>query len=632
MLEYIRERAQGVIAWIIVSGIILTFALFGINQYFSGGGDTSVAKVNGAEISQGQLQLATQQQRQRLEQMFGGKLPAMFSDEMIRSQVLQQLIEQEMLVQTAHDKGMRIGDTTLAQTIVSVEAFQEDGKFSNTRYQQLLRAQGMLPGNFESRVRRDLIAAQFTGGISETAFVTTKEVDDYLRLQEQLRTVAYLTVPTTKFSDTVEVTDEEVSAYYEQHAGEYMQPERVKVNYLELNIEDIASTITVDEAKVRERYEAQKINYTTPEQRKARHILIQVPADSNEEVVAEAKEKAEALLARIQKGEDFATLAKAESNDPGSAPQGGDLGFFGKGVMDPAFEDATFALKKGEVSDVVRSSFGFHIIKLEDISGGKVKPYDAVKDTIKKEIQNERAEQQYYELAEQLANLTYEHPESLAVASEQLQLPIKTSPLFSRDGGIGIAAEPKFVTAAFSDDVLARGNNSETIEIGRNHMVVLHLNEHQPEAQRPLVEVKTGIVSTLKRNKAQAQAEELTTAVLERLRSGEKPAELAKTVGVKFDGKQDIRRDATKMDRAMVSEVFRLPKPVEGSQVYQQVALPNGDQAVVILYNVEEGKPDEAGDKERRQAVTKLQQADSNADLASVVSTIRSKTEITIRK
>jgi len=632
MLEYIRKHAQGVIAWIIVGAIILTFALFGINQYFSGGGDTSVAKVDGVEISQGQLQSATMQQRQRLEQMFGGKLPDMFSEEMIRSQVLQQLIEQEMLVQTASGNGMRIGDATLSQTITGIDAFKEDGKFSNSRYQQLLRGQGMLPGMFEQRVRRDLLASQFTGGISKTAFVTGQEVDEYLRLQQQQRSIGYLTVATAKFKDEVEVSDDEISRYYEQHAREYMQPERVKVDYLELNIDDLASAVDVDEAAMRERYEARKINYTTPEQRKASHILVKLSKDAGEDAIAAARKKAEDILTRVRNGEDFAALAKAESDDPGSAPQGGDLGFFGKGVMDPAFEEAAFALKKGEVSDLVRSSFGFHIIKVQDISGGEVKPFDEVKSELKKEIQLERAEQQFYDMAEQLANLTYEHPESLATAAEQLRLPIKTSQLFSRNGGPGIAADPKVVTAAFGEEVLARGNNSETIELGRNHMVVLRLNEHLPEAQRPLEEVKSGIVSTLKNDKAKAKAVELAGAVLERVRSGEKPAELAKALDIKWNEKQAIKRDASDIERAIAGEVFRMSKPAEGEQVTRQVALPSGDQAVVILYNVEDGKPGEIAEKDRRQAVTKLQQAAANAELAGVVSGIRSEADITIRK
>ncbi len=267
-----------------------------------------------------------------------------------------------------------------------------------------------------------------------------------------------------------------------------------------------------------------------------------------------------------------------------------------------------------------------------DIKGGEVKPFAKVKDEIKKEIQNERAEQQYYDMAEQLANLTYEHPESLATAAEELQLPVKTSPFFSRNGGPGIASEPKVVEAAFSDEVLARGNNSETIELGRNHLVVLRLNKHEPEAQRPLAEVRAGIVSTLKRDKAKAQAQELAIAVEERVRAGEKPAELAKALGIEWSKRQDILRDNTEVDRTIVTEVFQLPKPAEGEKQIERISLPSGDQTVAILYRVQEGKPAEASDKERQQAVSRLEQATSMADLASVVSTIRSTTDITTRQ
>lgn len=632
MLEHIRSRATGWFAWIIVGMIIIPFALWGVHQYIGGGGDTSVAKVDGVEISQGQLQSAYLQQRQRLQQMFGGKLPPMFSDKMIKSQVLQQLVEKQMMVQAASDNGLRIGDKTLAATITGIDAFKENGKFSEARYRQLLGAQGMTPGAFEQRVRRDLLASQLTDSVNKTAFATDADVDNYLKLQMQQRTVGYLTVAMSKFKDEVKVSDKEISDYYEKHSQDYMQPERVKVDYLELKLADLAAKIDVDEATMRERYEAHKINYQTPEQRKARHILIKVAKDAKPEEVAAAKKKIEAILARIRKGEDFAELAKKESQDPGSAKQGGELGFFGKGVMDPAFENATFALKKGEVSEPVRSSFGFHIIQLEDIKGGETKPFDEVKASIKKEIQNEKAEQQYYDMADQLANLTYEHPESLQVAAEQLKLPIKTSEYFSRNGGAGIASNPKVTAAAFSDDVLARGNNSEGIELERNHMVVLRIKDHQPAMLRPLDKVRAGIENTLKGDKAKDKAKELADAVLGRLRAGEQPAELAKALSVDWSEKKSVSRDSTELPRPISKAVFAMAKPTEGKPQTQVLAMPSGDDAVIILFAVEDGKPGDADEKARRQARVKLQQAAARAADSSFSEGIRSRMDITIKK
>jgi peptidyl-prolyl cis-trans isomerase D len=537
-----------------------------------------------------------------------------------------------MLVQSAADNGLRIGDRTLAATITSIDAFHEDGNFSNERYRQLLSAQGMSPGVFEQRVRRDLLAQQLTEAATASAFVTEAEVDIYLRLQQQQRTIAYLTVPLAKFESEVKVSDEEITAYYEQHSQDYMQPERVKVDYLELKLDDLATTVDVDEATVRERYEARKLNFRTPEQRKARHILIKVAQDAPQEAVDAAQKKAADLLARIRGGEDFAEVAKSESDDPGSAKQGGDLGFFGKGVMDPAFEEATFALAKGEVSEPVRSSFGFHLIKLEDIEGGETKPFDEVKDSIKQDIQKERAEQQYYDMAEQLANLTYEHPETLQLAAEQLGLPVKTSDYFSRNGGAGIAANPKVTAAAFDEEVLARGHNSETLELARNHMVVLRLNDHQPAMLRPLEEVRAGIVTALETDKATTQAKELSQAVLERIRAGEQPTELAEALGIEWSDKQTIGRDSPEVARPISSAVFAMPHPAENKPASRQLALPSGDQAVVLLYAVENGDPAAADDKARRQARVKLQQAASRAAETSLLAGIRSRTDITIKK
>jgi peptidyl-prolyl cis-trans isomerase D len=632
MLEFIRNRAQGIFAWIIVGGIILTFALFGINQYFTGGGDTSVAKVNGAEISQGRLEQAYYQQRQRLAEMFGGELPPMFTEKMLKQQVLSQLVAQEVMVQAALDNGMRVGDMQLASIIRSADAFFENGEFSRSKYEQLLRQQGMTPAVFESRVARDILAAQFQSGFSDTAFVTDAEVDSLLRLQNQQRTIGYLTVSLAPFVKAASVSDEEVDAYYQSNQQRFMLPERVKVDYLELNAGDLARDITVDEQSLRARYEAQKINYATPEERQASHILIQADEKAPQEQLDAAREKAEAILARIRNGEDFAELARAESDDPGSAKQGGDLGFFGRGAMVPAFEEAAFALEAGQVSDVVQSPFGFHIIKLTAIRGGEVEPFAKVKDKIRKDIQNEKAEQRFYDMAEQLANLTYEHPESLQLASEELGLPVKTSVYFTRQGGEGIAASPKVRGAAFGEDVLVRGNNSETIELARNHMLVLRINDHQPEKVRPLEEVQEQIVEVLKREKALEEAKALSASLLQKLHAGEAPTGLAAADSVQWQAKQTIGRDNSEVNGAILDRAFSMPAPGEGAISSDTVALRSGDQAVVVLYSVRDGDPAAADEAERQQAREQLLRAASNAATEAAMRGVRGRMDITTRK
>jgi len=632
MLEFIRSRAQGFFAWLIVGGIIITFALFGINQYLSGGGDNSVAKVNGAGISPMQLERAYGQQRQRLAQMFGGKLPPMFTEKMLKQQALSQLVSQEVIVQAAHENGIRVGDTLLSSLIRSADVFKENGKFSRTKYETLLRNQGMSPGMFEEQVRRDIIASQFESGYRDTTFVTKAEVDNLLRLQNQQRSIGYLTVAIAPYTKSATVTDAEIQQFYKENQQRFMMPERIKVSYLDLNVDAITDAIKVDDAMLKARYDAQKMNYATPEERRARHILIKVPEDASKDKVDAARTKAQSILQKIKQGEDFAKLAMSESDDPGSAKRGGDLGYFGRGAMVPAFEDAVFSMKKGEVSDLVRSPFGFHIIQLEGIRGGDVEPFDKVKDKIRKDIKREKAEQKFYDMAEQLANLTYEHPESLQVASEELGLPIQTSDFFTRQGGKGIASNPKVVSAAFSDDVLARDNNSETIELGRNRMVVVRIKEHHPEMERPLDEVKEAISNKLKQDKAREQVKAQADALLNKVRDGEKPASLAVQGGITWQPKETLTRDDKKTDGAILKEAFSMPAPQNDGISSGTVALDSGAEAVVVLYDVMDGDPAKADDKQRSQARAQLLRSATNAITSEVMDGVRGRMDITIKK
>ena len=633
MLEFIRKRAQGFFAWLIVGGIIITFALFGVNDYFSGGGDNSVAKVDGQGISQVELEQAYLQQRQRLEQMFGGELPAAFSEKMIRQQALSQLVAREVMVQAALANDMRVSDGQLAEIIRSVDAFHEDGAFSRSRYEQLLRNQGMTPKSFEARIRRDILAAQFEGGFRDTVLVTPNEVDNLLRLQKQQRTVGYLRVALAPFEESASVSDAEVEEFYQENLQRFMQPERVKVDYLELNAEELSAGVEVDEDTLRSYYEAQKINYSTPEERQASHILIQADESASRGELDEAKERAQALLERLRQGEDFAELAKSESQDPGSAPQGGDLGFFGRGDMVPEFEEAAFALGgEGALSEVVQSPFGFHIIKLTAVRGGEVKPFDEVKEKILADVRLEQASQQFYDMAEQLANLTYEHPDSLQLASEELQLPVKSSDYFTREGGEGIAANPKVTAAAFSDDVLIRGNNSETVELGRNHLVVLRINDHRPEAAQPLQEVREAIFNHLKREKARIAAQALAEELLQKLRAGETPQDLAAAAEVSWHEGRTLERDDNAMDRNLLEQAFRLPAPEQEATSSSVVAMGSGDQAVVVLYDVVDGDPAAASDEEREQMRNQLLQAETSAVSEALMSGVRSRMDITIKQ
>ncbi|MCW8917702.1 MAG: SurA N-terminal domain-containing protein [Gammaproteobacteria bacterium] len=633
MLQIIRDRAQGVFAWIIVGLITIPFALWGINSYFGGGGDDGVAEVDGVKISPREVQSAYQQQRDRLQQMFGGKIPEnLFSEEMMKAQVLQQLIEKEVLIQAAVENGLRIGDGQLANIITSIDAFAVDGRFDAEQYERVLARQGMSPRLFEQRVRRDLMASQLTDAIVNSEFTLPSEVDAHLRLQQQHRDIGYMVLPVSRFEDEVTVAAEELRAYYEENSRRYMEPEQVKIDYLELKTDDIATAMEVSDEELRLRYEAQKLNFRTPEERQARHLLIQADSSASVEERAAARLKAEELLQRLNSGEDFATLAQAESQDPGSARKGGDLGFFGKGVMDPAFEQAAFALKKGALSGVVESAFGFHIIKVEAIKGGESKPYEQVVVELKREIQQERAAEIYFDKAEQLANFTYEQPDTLSVAAEQLALEIKSSDYFSRSGGAGISSDGKIVTAAFSEDVLARGNNSAPIELGNDHLVVLRIKQHQPEALRPFEAVSAQIEATLKREKAMARAQETATNLLAKLQAGETPESLAASWQLEWQRQSGLQRDNKVVTSAIVQTAFRMPHPAEGTSHSELLTLASGDQALVAIYAVHSGDSSAVTANIRSDAAQRLERAANNGAEQALIAALRQRAEITIKQ
>lgn len=525
MLQVIRDRAQGIIAWVIVILIIIPFALWGINQYTGDGKEIPVAEVNDASISKDQLQTALQQQRQRLEQMLGQNFrPEMFSEAAMKPAMVDQLVERELMLQGARDAGLRVADSGMAALIRSISAFQVDGKFSQDAYERALRAQGMSASYFESQLRRDLLVEQLRAGLEKSAFATPSELDRYLRLQNQTRDFGYLLFPVGAFAGQVQISDDEVKRFYDEKKANFTQPEMVRIAYVELSADALAASAQVSEEQLRAYYDSHQDEFAEPESRRASHILISVAAGSSPDVEQAAQKKAEDVLKRLQGGESFATVAKQMSEDPGSAKQGGDLGFFERGVMDKAFEEKVFSLKKGELSEPVRSAFGYHIIRLEEVRGGGTKPLEEVRGQIRTKI----GEDSFYDVAEKLNELTYQHPDTLQNAADELKLPVQHSDYFARSGGRGVAANPKVPQAAFSEDVLEQGNNSDTIEVGPNHLVVLRVEDRRPEAQRPVDEVRGQIVDELRREKARANARAAADKAMEALKAGTDPATLAK--------------------------------------------------------------------------------------------------------
>jgi peptidyl-prolyl cis-trans isomerase D len=609
MLQKIRDKAQGWIAWAIVILISIPFALWGIQSYLGIGSEPLAATVNGVEITERSLESQFQRFRQQLRDQLGSAYrPDLFDDSRIRKEVLNRMIREEVLQQASHEMGLRAANSMVQATILGMSMFHKEGRFDQQTYDRSLRLQGLSPAAFEDRVRKALVAEQLAQAIENGVFVTQREVSDNLRLQKQTREFSYFIIPAADYRVDEAVSDEEVKTYYATHENAFISPEKAKVEYILLDATTIGETVTVNEDLLQGFYEDNQDQYGIPEQRQASHILIQVAQDAEQTAVDEAKAKIEELAEKIAQGESFAELAKQHSQDPGSAPEGGDLGYFGKGTMDPAFEGAVFALEEGAVSEPVRSSFGFHLIKLTGTKPSSVKPFEEARADVEKGYRQAEGEKLYFEMAEQLANLSYDDPTSLEPAATGLGLSIGQSEWLTRNHKSGALANPKVLSAVFSNDVLQERNNSDLIEIDGTSSVVVRVLDYQEASVLPIEEVRDQIVETLSKQKAEEQAGAEAEKRLAEI-SADNP--LMQAAGsYEVTGPLTVNRNNREIPPALSSALFRTKKPQQGEISSGSAKLAQGDFAVFVLSKVTEGQDqtetEEAADQQQKDHMRRL--------------------------
>ncbi|MFO8024662.1 SurA N-terminal domain-containing protein [Thiohalophilus sp.] len=625
MMQLIRDRAKGLFVWTIVGLIIITFALFGLSSYLTGGGGpSSVAEVNDTEITENQLLRAQRNYLERLRQFQGDQFDAsLFDNAQIKREVLQGLIQRELVQQHINDTGYQPGSQQVLGAIQEYDAFQEEGRFSSARYKTLLRQQGIAAEQFERDVASDLAFEQLRNGIAGSAFVTDAELQRYLRLKYQQREIGYLVLDVAGFVDQVAVDESEVEAFYQDNRGRFMTPEKVRLNYLELDLQKLARQYEVSQREVEEFYASQKEQYREgEEQREVSHILIAINAERSQ---SEALEKAQQLYRELQQGADFAELARTHSDDPGSASEGGDLGRIERGAFDPEFQEAAFALEEDAISEPVKTRFGYHLIKADSVVSAPVKPLAEVEDEIRQELRMRQAEQDFYEKVSELERYSYEMPDSLQGVAEQLDLELRQSPMLTRQGGEGVLGHPKVVNAAFSEEVLQEGRNSEVLELSDTHFLVLRVNEHAPASEKSLQEVRPQIVRQLKRQQAQELAVEAAQSIQAELEQGAAPQTLAARYDADWQTPGLIGRRAqqegAQLDESLRQAAFRMPAPDEqGQPSVTTTALSNGNVAVIRLQAIREGElpAGETLESERQQLAAAFGVSEYNALVESL--------------
>ena len=626
MLQSIHDKAKGILGIIIVAFIGLVFALWGVGDYLTGATEKFAAKVDDIQISQSEFDQGLARQRQRLEQMFQGEIPnSPIFEQQMKEQVLEQLITQRVLQKMVADEGYRVADEVLAQRIRSMEAFQQDGAFAVDAYQAIVQSQGMAIKEFENRFRSDLAVQQLQDAVMRSSVIGAGELNILNRIQNQSRDVNYLLFSDSDYMSGVDVTEDEVKAYFEQNQSAYMHPETVSVSYVEIKGADMAADLSVDDEAVRRLYDDYVASLAGKEQRKASHILIDLPADADDATKAAKLAESDALIKRINDGESFEALAKEFSKDPGSAAKGGDLGWVSKGMMVPEFESALYKLNKGAISASVKSSFGYHIIKLSDVKSEAIASFEDKKSELTKQSQEQKLEDLFYEKSELMATTAYENDQSLQEVSDALAVEIKTTADFSRQKGTGIAANESIRKAAFDSSVLTEGRNSDIIELGKNHALVLRVDVHTEAKPKKLDEVKSLIELTLKAQNANQKSKSAALAALAKLESGEAIGSQSVKASAKLMKLGAIKRDNQTADQMIVRESFMMSKPVNAKPVYKTVELASGS-AVIELKAVT--YPADASNEQLKVLSQQYQNEQATRDMTAVLGHLKSKSDI----
>ena len=630
MLQSMHDKFSGTIAKIILGLITVVFGgFFGIQSYMNPQSETYVARVGRKEVTQDQFRDAYNRYRSQMQQMLGAQFDAAtFDTPQRKRQVLDQLVDEQLLANANEELGVIVPPTQIRDVILAYPAFQQDGKFDKDRYKMLLQASGLTPAGFEENIRKDLATRMLPSQLAQGSVITNAEVDAYLRLRDQTRDFGFIKLDKPS-ADGVKIADADIDAYFKAHASEFMTPERVSLQYVELDASQVKVDATPDEGALKQRYEEQKARFTESEQRLASHILVKVDKNAGPDVQKAALEKAKAIATEAKGGKDFATLAKEKSEDLGSKSQGGDLGWLEKGVTDPAFESALFALKKGDISDPVLSAEGYHVIDLRDVREGKVKPFEEVKADLAKQYLESEREHRYSDVSGKLTDAIYKDP-SLEVAAKALGLPLQKTSLFPRTGGEGIAANPKVVKAAFSNTVLSEGGTSDPIDVGPNHIVLIHLDQHEKSVPKPIDAVREDIRKHLVEAEVAKRAKEQADTLFARLKKGESLEQVAAVVKAKVETQKDIGRNATNVDGKLVSEVFRMQRPAADKPVHAEVALVDDAYALVALSAVKDPDVSKLDAKTREAARSQLAQGSMNEVVKGFVAALRKSAEIKI--
>jgi peptidyl-prolyl cis-trans isomerase D len=624
VLEAIRKHAKGWLAKIILGLIAVTFALFGIDSYMSG--DRSggvVAEVGELGISRNELTREIQSESDRMRETLGPAFdPTVAETADFRKKVLDSLIERKAMLQEAQKRKFLAPDAYVAAVLSQVPAFQQDGAFSQKRYEAVLRQNGHTPATFENEVRQDFMLKAVTSPVALAAFPSSTALTQIASLVAQQREISWVDLPASTVEAQIKVAPADIESKYEADKAAFTEPEQIRAEYLVLDIEAVAAGIAVSEKEIADYYQAHAAQFGQPEQRSASHILIAVDKDADAATRDQARAKASELAQTLQKAPArFAELARSQSQDPGSAAQDGSLGSFGRGMMVKPFEDAVFGMKQNEIRGPVESDFGFHIIRLDGIQTAQIAPLEEVRAAVVSELRKQQAQKQFADLADNFSNLVYENADSLQPAATAARLSVQQSGWMAAKTAPSPFNHTALSAALFSPESIKSRQNTEAIEVKPGVLAAARVIEHRPARVRPLAEVSAAIEAKLRAEQRARLLAEKGETTLDGLAKGEE-------AGLKWSAFKLVgRQPSADLDAAGSKAVFRVN--ADKLPAYTGFARPDGSYRIVRVSRVLEASsvdpmllpPIESG----------LMRAQQLADMQAMTSLVKSGQKVKIK-
>lgn len=625
MLETIRNHAKGWIAKVILGLIAVTFALFGVDSYMQGGGGSEqiVASVGKTKISRQEFDRVLQTQIDQMREAMGEKFDrATTETPEFKKRVLLELLDRKALLLAAKQQGFQLNDQYFKTALLAIPAFEENGAFSQQRFESLLRQRNMAPADFETEVRDAYMLETHVSPILFGTSPPAASVSQLARILTQQREISLAVLTPGGVAAQVKVSEADIKNYYDSHRAEFTDPEKIRAEYLTLNIETAMADIPVSEKEISDYYQANAARLAQPEQRSASHVLLSIPKGADAATKARISAKAAQLTAELQKNPArFAEVARKESQDPGSAAQGGSLGSFGRGAMVKAFDDAVFGMKKGEIRGPIESEFGFHIIRLDDIQPATAVPLESVRAEIAAELRKQKVQIQFSELAENFSNLVYEKADSLKPAADALKLTIQTSDWMTKKNAPAPFLNTKLGEVLFSADSIKSKQNTEAIEVAPGVLVAARVLEYRPAVAKSLNDVRTTIEQQLRNTQTAKLLNAKAEAMLAQLRQGKEPG-LRWTEFKTVNRQQSLGLDTDSLNTIFRADTRKLP-------AYTGLMASDGSYRIVRITRVLDGTP---VDPALTASIKKgVQEALERADLQAMIQLAKSSHKVEVR-